>query len=192
MASLSEQTVQLRQKRESLQVTSEQAEQEWERLKQQAARRGQEYEQANQVLQNLLVRQSELRVLQQTAAGQQEELKAQLAEQGMRQSALRQACTEQNAAYDAAREQAQQAQEQFHRCRTSGTIFRNATLMQCRHWKPARSNRNRRHSPCGKNGSVKDCYRIWNETWRALAAASRQSCGQTAAGPAAYSAQWHS
>ena len=64
-------------------------------------------------MQNLLVRQSELRVLQQTAAGQQEELKAQLAEQGMRQSALRQACTEQNAAYDAAREQAQQAQEQF-------------------------------------------------------------------------------
>ena len=68
MASLSEQTVQLRQKRESLQVTSEQAEQEWERLKQQAARRGQEYEQANGILQKLLVRQSELRVMQQTAA----------------------------------------------------------------------------------------------------------------------------
>ena len=113
MESLSEQVVQLRQKREAIQVESEQTEQNWNALKQQAARRGQEYEQANQVLQNLLVRQSELRVLQQTAAGQQEELKAQLAEQGMRQSALRQACTEQNAAYDAAREQAQQAQEQF-------------------------------------------------------------------------------
>lgn len=113
MESLSEQVVQLRQKREAIQVEAEQTEQNWNALKQQAARRGQEYEQANQVLQNLLVRQSELRVLQQTAAGQQEELKAQLAEQGMRQSALRQACTEQNAAYDAAREQAQQAQEQF-------------------------------------------------------------------------------
>ena len=123
MASLSEQTVQLRQKRESLQVTSEQAEQEWERLKQQAARRGQEYEQANGILQKLLVRQSELRVMQQTAAGQQEELKAQLTEQGMRQSALQQACSSQNMVYDAAREKAEQAKALFEQVQNQRAGF---------------------------------------------------------------------
>lgn len=106
---LSEQTAQLRQKREMLRMETEQTDRKWEDLKQQAARRGEEYEQANGILQKLLLRQSELRVIQQTAAGQQEEFKAQLAEQGMRQSALQQACSSQNAVYDAAREQAEQA-----------------------------------------------------------------------------------
>ena len=92
-------------------------------LPESCTRRGQEYEQANGILQKLLVRQSELRVMQQTAAGQQEELKAQLTEQGMRQSALQQACSSQNMVYDAAREKAEQAKALFEQVQNQRAGF---------------------------------------------------------------------
>lgn len=123
MSSLAAQTVQLRQKREALSLEAEQTEQEWNMLERHAAERGREYEQANAKLQQLFVRQSELRVLQQTTAGQQEELRAQLAEHVMRQSVLQQSCAAQTDTYQTAKIQAQQAEEALQQVQNQRSGF---------------------------------------------------------------------
>ena len=111
LASFQAQTVQLRQKKESILLKAEDAETRWKALEQKSAQYGQAYEAENARLQALFVRQSELRVMQQTAAGQQEERKAQAAAQAMRQSALQQAQKNQDSTYRIAEAQAQQAQQ---------------------------------------------------------------------------------
>ena len=113
MAAFTQQTVQLRQKHETLQLEAEQIEQNWQELEQCAAKRGEAYEQANAKLQQLYVRQSEVRVMHQTAAGQQEELRAQLAQHAIRQNALQQDADAQTAAYEAAKIQAAQAAQKL-------------------------------------------------------------------------------
>ena len=69
LASFQVQTVQLRQKKESILLKAEDAETRWKALEQKSAQYGQAYEAENARLQALFVRQSELRVMQQTAAG---------------------------------------------------------------------------------------------------------------------------
>lgn len=132
MSTLAAQTVQLRQKREAIALEAEQAEQEWQELERRAAARGKEYEQANAKLQQLYVRQSELRVMQQTAAGQQEEIRAQLAEHAIRQNALQQDYTAQCAAREQAQQRAAATQEQLEQARNqhSGFQKRYASAVQ--------------------------------------------------------------
>ncbi len=110
---LNEQKTQLEQKQHTLSQESAQTEQQWKQMEQQAAAQGEEYEQMNHRLQQLFVRQSELRVLQQTAAGQQEELRAQIAEHVLRLSTLRQSSDTQNGTYQQAQAQADAAAEKL-------------------------------------------------------------------------------
>ena len=110
-ASLAEQAVRLRQKREELLLQAEQAERDWHALENRASQRGKEYEQTHAALQQLYVRQSELRVLQQTTAGQQEELRAQIAEHQIRYLALEEAYHQQEKMYQEAEQHANQSKE---------------------------------------------------------------------------------
>lgn len=120
---LAAQTVQLRQKRETLALEAERTEQQWKQLEQNAAKRGEKYEQVHAQLQKLYVRQSELRVMQETVAGQQEELRAQLAEHAMRRRALEQANETQQEAYQTAAQQAVRAEEHLQKVQNQRAGF---------------------------------------------------------------------
>lgn len=123
LAELSEQSVQLEQKQAELQRETVQAEQAWKEMEQQAAAQGQTYEKLNSRLQQLFVRQSELRVMQQTTAGQQEQLRAQKAEQALLLGTLQQASEAQNDTFQKAKSQAEAAVEKLRQVRNQRDGF---------------------------------------------------------------------
>lgn len=108
---LQKRQAELEQRQEKLQAQSGEVEQRWKSLEQAAAQQGEACEKSSARMQQLLMQQSELRVMQETAAGQQQELRAQITEHAMRCHALGQAKETQQSAYQTAEQQAAQAAE---------------------------------------------------------------------------------
>ena len=108
---LQKRQAELEQRQEKLQAQSGEVEQRWKSLEQAVAQQGEACEKSSARMQQLLMQQSELRVMQETAAGQQQELRAQITEHAMRCHALGQAKETQQSAYQTAEQQAAQAAE---------------------------------------------------------------------------------
>ena len=108
---LQKRQAELEQRQEKLQAQSGEVEQRWKSLEQAAAQQGEACEKSSARMQQLLMQQSELRVMQETAAGQQQELRAQITEHAMRCHALGQAKETQQSAYQTAEQQAAQTAE---------------------------------------------------------------------------------
>ncbi|MEI3020019.1 chromosome segregation protein SMC [Ruminococcus sp.] len=108
---LQKRQAELEQRQEKLQAQSGEVEQRWKSLEQAAAQQGEACEKSSARMQQLLMQQSELRVMQETAAGQQQELRAQITEHAMRCHALGQAKETQQSACQTAEQQAAQAAE---------------------------------------------------------------------------------
>ena len=108
---LQKRQAELEQRQEKLQAQSGEVEQRWKSLEQATAQQGEACEKSSARMQQLLMQQSELRVMQETAAGQQQELRAQITEHAMRCHALGQAKETQQSAYQTAEQQAAQAAE---------------------------------------------------------------------------------